>query len=259
MKVLFLYRFLTITVIVDCLGLCYNECYQWAVLLYHESKKEINLGDFFNVDNKFFQGLGKIIDVICLSAFWFFLCIPIVTAGAATTALYYTVNKVIRNNRSYIGREFWHAFKTNFRQSTIVWLILLLLYAIMGFDCYVMYQYAKAGVALGKIYIVFAVLMMFATMWAIYLFPYIARFENQTKMILKNAALIALGNLWKTLLLFALLLAAAFAVYIFPPAVFIIPCIYMLLANFILEKIFQKYMSPEDLEAEKERNMEYFN
>lgn len=114
-----------------------------------------------------------------------FLCIPIVTAGAATTALYYTVNKVIRNNRSYIGREFWHAFKTNFRQSTIVWLILLLLYAIMGFDCYVMYQYAKAGVALGKIYIVFAVLMMFATMWAIYLFPYIARFENQTKMILK--------------------------------------------------------------------------
>lgn len=65
----------------------------------------------------------------------------------------------------------------------------------------------KAGVALGKIYIVFAVLMMFATMWAIYLFPYIARFENQTKMILKNAALIALGNLWKTLLLFVLLLA----------------------------------------------------
>ena len=53
------------------------------------------MGDFFNVDNKFFQGLGKIIDVICLSAFWFFLCIPIVTAGAATTALYYTVNKVI--------------------------------------------------------------------------------------------------------------------------------------------------------------------
>ena len=71
MKVLFLYRFLTITVIVDCLGLCYNECYQWAVLLYHESKKEINMGDFFNVDNKFFQGLGKIIDVICLIFFMY--------------------------------------------------------------------------------------------------------------------------------------------------------------------------------------------
>ncbi len=217
------------------------------------------MGDFFNVDNKFFQGLGKIIDVICLSVFWLFLCIPIVTAGAATTALYYTVNKVIRNNRSYIGREFWHAFKSNFKQSTVVWLILLLLYGIMGFDCYVMYQYAKAGISLGKMYIIFAVLMLFATMWAIYLFPYIARFENKTKVILKNAALIALGNLWKTLFLLVIFLAAVFVTYIFPPAVFVIPCVYMLVANFILEKIFQKYMSPEDIEAEKERNMEYYN
>ena len=62
------------------------------------------MGDFFNVDNKFFQGLGKIIDVICLSAFWFFLCIPIVTAGAATTALYYTVNKV-RSEERRVGKE----------------------------------------------------------------------------------------------------------------------------------------------------------
>ena len=34
------------------------------------------MGDFFNVDNKFFQGLGKIIDVICLSAFWLFFMYP---------------------------------------------------------------------------------------------------------------------------------------------------------------------------------------
>lgn len=217
------------------------------------------MGEFFNLDNKFFQGMGKIIDCICLSMLWLLLCVPIVTAGASTTALYYTINKVIRNNRGYMASEFFHAFKTNFKQSTIVWLILLLLYAIMGFDCYVMYQYAKAGVSYGAIYIVFAVLMMFATMWAIYLFPYIARFENSTKAILKNGALIALSNLWKTLLLFAILVAALFATYVFPPAVFILPSVYMLLANLILEKVFRKYMTPEDIEAEKERNMEYYN
>ena len=217
------------------------------------------MGEFFNLDNKFFQGMGKIIDCICLSMLWLMLCVPIVTAGASTTALYYTINKVIRNNRGYMASEFFHAFKTNFKQSTIVWLILLLLYAIMGFDCYVMYQYAKAGVSYGAIYIVFAVLMMFTTMWAIYLFPYIARFENSTKAILKNGALIALSNLWKTLLLFAVLVAALFATYVFPPAVFILPSVYMLLANFILEKVFKKYMTPEDIEAEKERNMEYYN
>lgn len=217
------------------------------------------MGEFFNLDNKFFQGMGKIIDCICLSMLWLMLCVPIVTAGASTTALYYTINKVIRNNRGYMASEFFHAFKTNFKQSTIVWLILLLLYAIMGFDCYVMYQYAKAGASYGVLYIVFAVLMMFAAMWAIYLFPYIARFENSTKAILKNGALIALSNLWKTLLLFVILVAALFATYVFPPAVFILPSVYMLLANLILEKVFRKYMTPKDIEAEKERNMEYYN
>ena len=217
------------------------------------------MGEFFNLDNKFFQGMGKIIDCICLSMLWLLLCVPVVTAGASTTALYYTVNKVIKNNRGYMAGEFFHAFKSNFKQSTVVWLILLFLYALMGFDCYIMYQYAKAGISYGSIYIVFAVLMIFAAMWAIYLFPYMARFENTTKAVLKNAALIALGNLWKTLLLFVIFVAALFAAYIFPPAVFFVPAVYMLLANFILEKVFQKYMTPEDIEAEKERNMEYYN
>ena len=217
------------------------------------------MGELFNADNKFFQGLNKIIDCICLSLLWMLLSIPVVTAGAATTALYYTVNKVIKNNRSYIWTEFWHAFRTNFKQSTCVWLILIVLYAIMGTDCYIMYQFAKAGESYGSFYIVFAVLILFVTMWANYLFPYIARFENGLKAILKNCAIIALLNIWKTILVMILFIGAVVAVYWFPPAVFIIPSVYMLLANLLLEKVFIKYMTPEDIEAEKERNGESYN
>lgn len=217
------------------------------------------MGELFNLDNKFFQGFGKIIDCICLSFLWFLLCIPVITAGASTTAMYYTVNKVIRNNRSYMWTEYWHAFKTNFKQSTIVWLILLLAYIIMGIDCNIMYQFAQAGVSYGSLYIVFIVLMAFTAMWAIYLFPYIARFENTVKAILKNSALIAIANLWKTLLLFLIFAAALFVIYLFPPALFFMPVVYTLLSNLILEKVFRKYMKEEDVEAEKERNMEYFN
>ena len=217
------------------------------------------MGEIFNLDNKFFQGLNKAIDCICLSFMWLLLCIPLVTAGASTAALYYTVNKVIRNNRSYIWKEFWHAFRTNFKQATIVWLILFLLYGLLAFDTYVMYQFAKQGQSYGSLYIVFPVIIIFITMWAIYLFPYMARFENKTKVLMKNCALIAIGNIGKTILLFIVLAAALIITYIFPPAVLIMPAVYMLLANFILEKIFLKYMSPEDIEAEKERNEEYFN
>lgn len=217
------------------------------------------MGELFNLDNKFFQGINKIVDCICLSFLWVLLCIPVVTAGAATTALYYTVNKVIRNNRSYIWKEFWHAFRTNFKQSTLVWLIVIFIYAIMGIDCYIMFQYAKAGVSYGSLYIVFAVLMLIVTMWANYLFPYMARFENTLKAVLKNCVIMALLNLGKSVVLLVLFLAALVVTYVFFPAIMILPAVYMLLANFILEKVFVKYMTPEDIEAEKERNEEFFN
>ena len=217
------------------------------------------MGELFNLDNKFFQGINKIVDCVCLSFLWLLLCIPVVTAGAATTALYYTVNKVIRNNRSYIWKEFWHAFRTNFKQSTLVWLILIFIYVIMGIDCYIMFQYAKAGVSYGSLYIVFAVLMLIVTMWANYLFPYMARFENTLKAVLKNCVIMALLNLGKSVVLLVLFLAALVVTYVFFPAIMILPAVYMLLANFILEKVFVKYMTPEDIEAEKERNEEFFN
>lgn len=217
------------------------------------------MGELFNLDNKFFQGINKIIDCVCLSFLWLLLCIPVVTAGAATTALYYTVNKVIRNNRSYIWKEFWHAFRTNFKQSTLVWLILIFIYAIMGIDCYIMFQFAKAGVSYGSLYIVFAMLMLIVTMWANYLFPYMARFENTLKAVLKNCVIMALLNLGKSFVLLVLLLVALVVAYIFFPAIMILPAVYMLLANLILEKVFVKYMKPEDIEAEKERNEEFFN
>ena len=71
-------------------------------------------------DNKIFQMLEKIIDCIYSSILWFIFSLPLITAGASTTALYYTVNKVIRYDRGNMSKEFFKAFKSNFRQSTLV-------------------------------------------------------------------------------------------------------------------------------------------
>lgn len=217
------------------------------------------MGNLFNLDNKFFQGLNKTVDCFGLSLLWLVCCIPVFTAGAATTALYYTVNKVIRHGRGYIWSEFWHAFRTNFKQSTIAWLILLFAGVIMSVDGYIMFQFAKAGEKSGFLYVVFVVLIALLVMWGIYIFPYIARFENTTKQILKNTALIAIGNLLKTFLFFAILIALWFVNWLFPVAAVITPAIYMILLNLMIEKIFRKYMSEEDLAAEEERNRDFYN
>ena len=50
----------------------------------------------FSYDNKFFQTLNLILDVVALSLIWTISSLPIITIGASTTALYHTVDKVFR-------------------------------------------------------------------------------------------------------------------------------------------------------------------
>lgn len=217
------------------------------------------MDQIFNLDNKFFRGVSKIIDCVWLSLLWFVCCIPVFTIGAATTALYYTVNKTIRNDRGYPSAEFFSAFKSNFKQSTVIWLIFLVIYALLGFDYYVMKSYAEAGMEIGKIYIVFFVFGAIVMMWGFYIFPYIARFENTTKNVLKNTVFIAISNVHWTVVLTVLFIAMWVGIYLFPPVAIVMPVLYQLLKNIAIEHVFKKYMTPEDLELEEERNRNFYN
>ena len=231
------------------------------------------MSEFFNLDNKFFQGLGKVVDCVILSVLWVFCCIPMATTfflawqSASAfgwilcwlTSLYYAVNKVIRHVRIYLWKEYWHAFKSNFKQAAPAALILTGVALFLGLDCYIMYQFAAQGQKSGVLYVVFLVLIALVVMLAVYLFAYMARFENSLGQSFKNAALIAVANLPWSLLLLVLLAASAFGLWMLPWLMILLPAVYILVANFILERIFSKYMSAEDLEAEQERNQEFFN
>ena len=89
------------------------------------------MGKLFNYDSGLIQFLNKIVDSVFLSVLWIIFSIPIFTSGAATAALYYTANKVIRHSRSHVLIEFWRAFKANFKKATIVTLILMVIYFLV--------------------------------------------------------------------------------------------------------------------------------
>lgn len=217
------------------------------------------MSGLLSFDNKFFTAIDKLLNVFYISVLWIVFCIPIFTIGASCTAMYYTVNKVLRHSRGYVFKEFWGAFKSNFKQSTIIWLILLALGILLGVDCWIMRAQANAGFSYGKIYIFFAIMIVFEFVWAMYIFPYIARFENTTKAIMKNAALIAVANLPWTLLCVVIFAAFLFVDYLLPFLIIFLPAAFTLCLNLILEKVFRKYMSEEDIEAEAEKNREYMN
>ena len=73
---------------------------------------------FFNMDNKFFVFMGRVADLLLLNFLCILCCIPVVTAGASITALYYVTLKMARDEESYIARSFFRSFKQNFKQAT---------------------------------------------------------------------------------------------------------------------------------------------
>lgn len=205
-----------------------------------------------NFDGYVFNMVEKISNIICLSFIWFFSSVPIITIGASTTALYYTVNKCVRHSEGGIWREFWKSFKAEFKQATIIWLILLLAYALLIASAYCAYVLYYTGTAPKMMPIILLIVLAIVTMWAVYIFPFLARFHNSSKQIMINCAIIALMNFPISLLLL-LCVAAALVVAVLVPLSFIfVPAIYTAISCYLLEPVFKKYMSEEDRRQEEE-------
>ena len=66
-----------------------------------------------NLNSPFFRLITNIGNLILVSILWIIGCIPIVTIGASTAALYYTCVKVIRHGRGYLFSSFLQSYRSN--------------------------------------------------------------------------------------------------------------------------------------------------
>lgn len=207
----------------------------------------------FNYEGPVVQTLNKVADCICLSFLWLISCLPVVTIGAATTALYYATNKCIRHGEGHIWREYWRSFLSNFKQATILWLMLFALYGLLGGSCYSSYLMCSVGNLPKEMFYFLLIVIAVIAAWASLLFPYLARFQNTNRMILKNCFGIALMNVPVVLLHLVFLLLAVGMIVVFPLLILCAPGVYMVLSCYSLEKVFLKYMTPEDRAREEEK------
>lgn len=74
------------------------------------------MNQIFSIDNRFIQLLNKIFCAAWLNILWFLCCIPVFTIGASTTALYYVSFKLVRNEEGNITKQFFTAFRSNFKK-----------------------------------------------------------------------------------------------------------------------------------------------
>ena len=172
---------------------------------------------FFSYESKFSQLLLKICYSCYLNLLWFVCSLPVVTIGAATTALYYTSLKVIRGEESSLTQQFFHSFRENFKQATVLWLIMAGIGLFLAGDGYILYhlRLSSSGALAVLWTVILTIVIAAAIVWVIellFLFPLIASVSNDNRSMLKNAFLIGTHYLFATILVFAVHFAVFFVV-----------------------------------------------
>ena len=170
---------------------------------------------FLSYDSKFSQWMLRFCYCCWLNLLWLVCSIPIVTVGASTSALYYVTLKLVRDEEENVTAMFFRAFRENFRQATVLWLIMLAAGVFLGADAYILVHLRKTAVGPTAILwtILLAVIIAAAVFYVIvlmYLFPLVASVRNTNRAMLKNSFLIGAHYLFCTILVFAIHFAVFF-------------------------------------------------
>lgn len=147
-------------------------------------------------------------NVFVLNVLFVIFCLPIVTIGASTSAMYTMGLKMVRKEEGHMVRGFWEAFKRNFKQSTIAWLIeVFVIVTLWG-------MYTMVGNIEGAISsfysVVFVIELVVAVLTFPFVYPLIASFENTLWNTFKNAFLLSVSNLWSWAKIFVAWFAPVF-------------------------------------------------
>jgi len=219
------------------------------------TKGDLEMNRFFDMDNKFFTVMGRVADLMILNIVFIICCIPIVTIGSSITAMYYVTLKMTRNEESYIVKSFLKSFKENFKQSTIIWLIMLVVGIILGIDFNVLNQMDSTLVTIvhyGLYFVTFLLLLIF-----IYVFPVLSRFYNSIKNTFQNALLMSIRHLPYSILMILIWVCPIVISFLSPNILMYALLVWILigfsllafLCSFLLVKIFDHYMPKEEDDA----------
>ncbi len=208
------------------------------------------MGNIFRWDSPFAQKIAMVGNLVILNILWIICSLPIITMGAATTAMYYTVFQYQTNDEDEVFRPFFRAFGKNFLQSTLLWLPILAVGALMTFNVRYLFAYGGSNLLWIVIFIVSIIYLMLQPQ----LLPQIARFETKLGTVIQNAALLTILHMPSAFLM-ATLNVLPIVLFFAKPVMFMrcLPlwvCIWFSLVAFMngrmLLKIWNKHMPAEE-------------
>ena len=203
----------------------------------------------FNVDSPFMRALSYFTDLVILNILWIICCLPIITIGASTTALYgFFLNK---STESSVVKRFLQQFKSNLKKSTILWLIEAVLLAI--FMTNIWFYYNNVGRDFSILRIIFLIPAVILGVGIEYIFPLQSHFENNVKQTVKNSFLVGIAHFPTSLLILAIrllpVIVALVNVSIFlrisPLLLMVGEAAIVNISVLLFKKVFRQYIQPE--------------
>ena len=193
---------------------------------------------------RFHAALSALIDMIWAGFLWLLCSLPVLTIGASSTALYYVTVKRVRHERGSLTKSFFRCFRDNFRQATLLWLLLVLDVLIGLADIRIL---GSMGLQQSNpLYYVSRLLLLPAFLLFPWLFAFLSRFDNSLVAILKYASFLAMRHLGATLLLAAEAALFLLIVWLIPPLLPLLPGAFCLLMSLSIEPVFRTLTAGRD-------------
>ena len=139
------------------------------------------------------RGMMLITNLICLNLLWLLCCVPVITAGAATTAMYSVIFQYITKQDDSVLKPFFKAFKENFKTVTPIWVLHLLIGAALGAEVFYLSQGAQLWIKA-----IFGILLFVYIGVSAYLYPILARYYTSRKQALLNSFALSTRYLFTT-------------------------------------------------------------
>lgn len=171
---------------------------------------------FFRYDSGFWSVMSRVFDLLLLNGLWIVVSIPIVTIGASTTALCAVVQKMIQGESVAVLSGYFKAFRENWKQGTILWLIYLVCGGWLLLGVYACGHLQFSGLRL--LGVVEIGLFLILVLGLLYVFQIQARFRNSVRGVIASAQMLALRYLPWSLLMLACIVVPAIVTILVEPA-----------------------------------------
>lgn len=214
--------------------------------------------NLLNLDSPLMIFLSNLTDVVILNVLCLICCIPIITIGPAVTAMHYVTLKMTKEESGYVTRNFFKSFKENFKQSTIVWLVFLVISVVFVLDFKILQSWGMSEnkvltIAIGSIYLLTCLTVM-------YILVLLSHFENTVRQTVKNAFYMCILHIFKTIIMAVIYLIPFFllAIHSAMTPIFLILGLAgpAYINSFLWNSIFKKY-EPEKEEEQIVSDMEF--